>query len=143
MKQVVGDLFDYPVIGHGVNTRGVMGAGVAVGFRDRFPTMFENYRNLCRTRSLFEGDVQVWYENGVLGFNIASQDLPGPNAKAHWLESGLRNTSMWARKLGVTSVTIPEIGCGIGGLNRDDLDYAISLAEFATPSVEYTVVTLK
>jgi len=52
-----GDLFssDCPALGQGVNTLGLMGAGIAVEFRRRWPAMAEAYRQafypsfLCRT----------------------------------------------------------------------------------------------
>lgn len=43
-----------------VNTAGVMGAGLAREFRQRHPEMYEQYRELCRTRQLEVGQLWLW-----------------------------------------------------------------------------------
>lgn len=55
--EIDGDLVDlllyveYPttVIGHQTNVFGVMGAGVAVGVKNTFPTVFTKYQTLCKS----------------------------------------------------------------------------------------------
>lgn len=49
VTEVVGDLFDIdlPAIGHGCNSRGSMGAGIAVQFRRRYPDMYREYKRRC------------------------------------------------------------------------------------------------
>ncbi len=46
-----------------VNTVGVMGAGVAKQFKQRFPEMYEDYRRACR-----EGKVYIKIENGKIRY---------------------------------------------------------------------------
>ena len=49
MIEKTGNLFDsgYHAIGHGVNCRGIMGAGIAVEFKDRFPKNYQEYVTKC------------------------------------------------------------------------------------------------
>ena len=74
-------------IGQGVNLRGVMGAGIALQFKTRFPAMYEEYRTLCRGNRFPPGEVHIWDVPPVQEgepqrfiFNIATQVEPGANA---------------------------------------------------------------
>jgi O-acetyl-ADP-ribose deacetylase (regulator of RNase III) len=125
MRTVVGDLFesDTGAIGHGVNTKGVMGSGIAVPFRNMFPDMFKIYKDRCKDGSLKPGGCFPYVsDTGLWVYNIASQDEPGPNARWEWLASGaaaaLLHASAWNIFEGKDSkeIAIPRIGCGIGGL---------------------------
>lgn len=130
MRYVNGDLFDFDldVIAHGVNTFGVMGAGIALQFRDRFPKMFREYKSRCDNNMLNPGKVHFWVDQNVRngdfqwGANIASQDYPGPYARLDWLEQGLTDAMRRATLIEAQTFTVPWIGCGIGGLDQDDVD---------------------
>lgn len=118
-----GDIFTStaPAIGHGVNVCGVMGAGIAVEFRRRWPDMYGRYRDACRTGRLEPGGLFP-YQCGTHDspfqwvYNIASQDRPGPHARLGWLRAGMQAMVHHARSAGIDLVALPRIGCGIGGL---------------------------
>ncbi|MFL5340174.1 MAG: macro domain-containing protein [Gemmataceae bacterium] len=63
LQFVAGDLsknrFKAQALAHGCNCAGSMGAGIAVGFRERYPAMFEEYCRLCKAapRQFNPGDV--------------------------------------------------------------------------------------
>ena len=128
-----GDIWDTPadVVGHGVNLRGVMGAGLAAQVREKFPDVFEQYRKACSEGSLKPGGVQIVYRPGGLNIaNIASQVEPGPNARYDLLVSGICNTMIRCYHSGL-SLALPQIGCGIGGLEWEVVREIIcGLAEF-------------
>jgi O-acetyl-ADP-ribose deacetylase (regulator of RNase III) len=78
---VSGDLFSnaYHVqaFAHGCNCAGSMGAGIAVGFRTRYPAMYEEYRRRCKAtpRELNPGDAFLWKDVGQPWvFNLARQE---------------------------------------------------------------------
>src|SRR3954471_18615931 len=78
---VSGDLFANRVgaqaLAHGCNCQGSMGAGIATGFRDRYPQMFAEYRRRCQARPrLFNlGDAFLWKGNGLPWvFNLGTQE---------------------------------------------------------------------
>lgn len=137
LKLLDGSLFDAPTpsIGQGVNIRGVMGSGIAVEFRRRFPDMYEEYRELCLSGGLFPGEVHR-FENsdGTVIYNIASQDDPGRNARLEWLEDGVDTALTLLRENGEDTLALPRIGCGIGGLDWDDVR-----ASLADLSDEYDI----
>lgn len=123
-REVEGDLFasDAQALGHGVNCRGLMGAGIALPFREKFPLMYEEYRLNCERGLLNLGDAFIHYAGGGRWvYNIASQFEPGPNAVLWALESGLSRAMHHAETFDVKKISIPQIGCGIGGLDYADV----------------------
>lgn len=124
---VTGDLFDFAAnphyaIGHGVNCVGVMGAGVAVLFRDRFPEMARFYKCYCERGCLTPSAILPWVAgDGTMILNLASQDAPGPTARYEWLGRSVFQGALYAQAHGRTLV-IPRIGSGIGGLEETDCE---------------------
>lgn len=114
-----GDLFDNETgtIGHGVNCAGVMGAGIAKPIKEMYPNNFLNYRAACRRGLLVPGKTMVNVEDGVTIFNIASQNKPGRDATYPWAFSSLLDAANQAVEMGLDTIAIPMIGCGIGGLD--------------------------
>lgn len=110
-------------LGHGVNCRGVMGAGVAATVRRRFPDGYREYRSWCQSGRLRPGGVHVWappgWDEPVL-VNLASQDRPGPDARIDWLRDALAAAAPMLADLveqdRVRRLVLSRIGCGIGGL---------------------------
>lgn len=135
-----GDLFtsDAGALAHGVNTRGAMGSGIAVQFRDRYPEMYQEYRVQCADKTLEPGGMMGWIpESGPAIYNIASQDFPGPHAKIEWLSAGLWNALRDAEQRGIAAIAIPRIGSGIGGLPQEVVEaYVRGLAEASPVDVE-------
>lgn len=136
-----GDLFSTTAgaIGHGVNTKGVMGAGIALQFRKKFPAMFELYRDWCQEGDIEPADSMIWYDepSNLLVCNIASQDLPGPHAKMEWLIPAVRVTLEHLEKLNIKTLALPRIGSGLGGLDETEVEAALTkLAESSTVDIE-------
>lgn len=124
VTQHLGNLFHSgeKAIGHGVNVYGVMGAGIAVGFKNDYPDMFEYYAAACREKTLTPGRVLFWRDPVKPSvYNIASQDAPGANAQFDWLEDGLTRALTHAKAQGFTRIGLPRIGCGIGGLTWEEV----------------------
>lgn len=120
------DMTDLDAIGHGVNTVGAMGAGIAKMFSATWKNMYLEYREECRSGILIPGTTSIYPldDSEAIGsisyvVNIASQDNPGANARYEWLESGLSSAVMQLTSLGVRSFGIPMIGAGIGGLEPE------------------------
>ncbi len=128
MQEHKGNLFDSAAayLGHGVNTCGVMGAGIAKTFREKYPHNYTNYKAACESGRLQPGGFMVVPERTdsgrlVLITNLASQEKPGADASYKWLFSSLWS---WAEQASEPNrlrlyggiMAIPEIGCGIGGL---------------------------
>lgn len=142
-----GDIFTYAgspdhAIGHGVNCAGVMGAGIAKQFAERFSEMERLYVLACRMQTLVPGGVLPWWDvwSKTLILNLASQNKPGADAQYDWLASSLTLGTLFAKAQHRTLV-IPEIGCGIGGLGKTEVYRVIESVGFFTETdivvVEY------
>lgn len=122
-----GDVFtsDAGAIAHGVNTRGVMGAGIAKAFRERYPDMYSHYRRECQFGRLQPGGLMAYLpadgEFGVV-YNVASQKNTGPDAKIEWLGAGLDSALRDAETRGFGKIAMPRIGTGIGGLDWEEVE---------------------
>lgn len=126
-----GNLFDSqaPALGHGVNTKGSMGAGIAAQFAQRYPYMYQAYKRRCDNNLFTPGTNWMYlarqesYEplNGWRWIaNIASQEYPGPGATISHLTHALLDALQDAEDLNLHTLAIPRIGSGIGGLNEQD-----------------------
>jgi O-acetyl-ADP-ribose deacetylase (regulator of RNase III) len=113
-----GSLFDAdtPALLQGVNIKGLMGAGIAVGFRERWPLMYEKYKELCAAGELQPGGLFVWDGGDQVVYNAASQDLPGKHARLEWLEESVAAALADAAERGFPELSMPRVGCGIAGL---------------------------
>ena len=115
-----GDLFstECPALGHGVNTLGSMGAGIAVEFRRRWPAMYHAYRAECRSGRLQPGGIFVWQADDRLIVNLATQHGVGRGAaRLEWVRQAVRASA----QLSVAGLALPRIGAGLGGLRWADV----------------------
>lgn len=145
LVEKTGDLFTAhaDVLGHGVNCKGLMGAGIARAFREQWPEMYREYRMLCDEGLLKPGQIFPW--NSPIGpsvINIATQEWPGRDAQYEWVDAGIHNALAYCRDRGLKSLAIPRIGCGIGGLDWDVVRDALEIASAEYPDVELEVWTL-
>lgn len=146
-----GDLFDSAAayLGHGVNVCGVMGAGIAKTFKEKYPNNFTNYEAACNAGTLRPGGFMVVparRDSGslVLITNFASQNKPGADADYKWLFSSLWS---WAEQASEPNrlrlyggiIAVPEIGCGIGGLEWDKVKRIYRVIEDTHPDIEFEV----
>jgi O-acetyl-ADP-ribose deacetylase (regulator of RNase III)/uncharacterized protein YwgA len=101
-----------------VNTVGVMGKGVALEFKRRFPEMFADYQRRCYAGEVHLGEPYLWrglIEPWVINFPT----------KDHWrsvsrladIERGLAYLAGHIAEWGITSLAVPPLGAGSGGLD--------------------------
>lgn len=139
-----GDLFTcgIPAIAHGCNCRGVMDAGIAAQFRQRWPGMYEAYRLRCRKGAFIPGDIMAWKHPAGLVFCLATQEEPGPSAQPWMIAAAVGRMITEARHdFRVRMIAMPYIGCGIGGLEVSQLQAA--LAPYGGAPVDLVVVSRK
>jgi len=123
---VAGDLFanrfGAEALAHGCNCQGSMGAGVAVGFRERYPEMFAEYRRRCKAspREFNLGDAFLWKAGGKPWvFNLATQEGIGQVRVSYQaIEAALRSMLRQADRENITSIAVPRIGSAYGGLRE-------------------------
>jgi O-acetyl-ADP-ribose deacetylase (regulator of RNase III) len=105
-----------------VNCVGVMGKGIALEFKRRFPVMFEKYRMACQNKQVVPGKMLVY----VLPMGDVIVNFP---TKRHWkdnsrledIEAGLDDLLTYLKGVEkyhpAAVVAIPALGCGNGGLD--------------------------
>jgi len=120
-----GDLFvnrfGAAALAHGCNCEGSMGAGIAVGFKERYPAMFAEYRRRCKVTppEFTLGSVFLWQEDGQPAvFNLATQEK-GWHGRATYpaIETALTTMRQLADAEGMATLAMPRIGAGYGGLS--------------------------
>lgn len=115
-----GNLFDVQadILVNPVNCVGVMGKGIALEFKKRWPEMYEDYVLACRNNEVRVGELHVWRtkSNWIVNFPT----------KRHWrdcsryedLELGLYGLWWYLHMMSHPwSVAVPALGCGNGGLD--------------------------
>ena len=116
---VVGDLFEAPAqtLVNTVNCVGVMGKGVALEFKKRFPAMYDDYVARCERDEVQLGQPYL-YRNPepphVL--NFPTKDHWRSVSKLKDIVAGLDYLEEHYHEWGITSLAVPPLGCGNGGL---------------------------
>lgn len=108
-----------------VNTVGVMGGGLALAFKKRFPENFVVYKDLCDANLLKTGEVHLFMtdQEDVPHFIVnfpTKQHYKDPSL-LEWIEPGLICMKNMLEMFYVKSVAIPALGCGLGGLDFNDV----------------------
>ena len=126
-----------------VNTVGVMGKGIALGFKHRFPDNFAAYAAACRAGVVQVGTMFVHRE--------AAGDLPRwiinfptkkhwrDPTKIEWVETGLAALADVVRENQIRSIALPALGCGNGGLGWEQVRPKIEAAFSSLPEVDVLV----
>lgn len=104
-----------------VNCVGIMGRGVALQFKNAFPENFKAYAVACAREEVQPGRMFV-FETGWLANPKYIINFP---TKRHWrgksriedIESGLKDFVRVIRDRRFTSIAIPPLGSGLGGLD--------------------------
>jgi O-acetyl-ADP-ribose deacetylase (regulator of RNase III) len=158
IQTIEGNLLDQPgILVHGCNCHGVMGAGIALAFRRKWPDVFTAYQNVHRTRGLKLGEVVVvasahdqfepWAQaiaaqvelwspqlpKGTVVVNLMSQKDFGSNPNTVYvsydaIEAGFRDGVAALAKATGFGVSFPLIGCGLANGKWEEVSARIESA---------------
>lgn len=115
------------IICHGVNCQGVMGAGLALAIRNKWPSTYQNYKKYCdRDKTQLLGSVcfdkinpQLCIAHCFTQFNYGRFPVIGEDKKQHFqilaLSSCLDIIFEYCQREGMKEIHVPHIGAGIGG----------------------------
>jgi len=119
VKVLVGDLFESKAQTwvNTINCVGVMGKGVALEFKNRFPDMYEDYVTRCK-----RGEVKLGYP--YLFKRLVPPWILNFPTKDHWrsvanlksIIEGLKYLLSHYKDWRIQSLAIPPLGCGQGQL---------------------------
>ena len=111
-----------------INCEGVMGAGIALECRLRYPSMFKRYKELCNRRMLKPGVLWL-YKASLAFFDINEKWILNFPTKIHWrnpsqlewIVLGLDKFMSVYREKGISSIAFPVLGSLNGGLNPQEV----------------------
>lgn len=122
-----GDIFksDCDGLVNPVNCEGIMGGGLAYAFARRFPEMNLEYEDFCERGLLRPGMIHTWKwnDNGRKRFilNLPTKDLIRNDSTLRYVSDGIDKLIQHVERYSMESVAIPALGCGLGGLEWNDV----------------------
>ena len=119
MKILIGNLFDSKAqtLVNTVNCVGIMGKGIALEFKKRYPLMFSEYADRCRMKEVKPGIPYLYQDiTGVSVLNFPTKDNWRSPSKLSYIIEGLDWFVNNYERLGIRSIAFPPLGCGNGGL---------------------------
>jgi hypothetical protein len=95
-----------------INCVGVMGAGIALEFKNRYPIMFEHYKDECDRHQIKPGDCYTYFdaENHVYILNLAVKDDWRHWSTLEWIEHSLKSLKLAILENDIKSVNVPLLG---------------------------------
>ena len=138
LKLVEGDMFfsSMQTLTISVNTVGVMGKGLASRAKYQFPDAYVVYQDACKKKIIQPGKPFLYKRESSLDVELADEPYHLTNAnrrtwflffptKRHWKESSRLSDIVQGMKWivenyqneGITSLALPALGCGLGGLD--------------------------
>ena len=120
-----------------VNTEGVMGKGLALQVRAAFPDVFAAYAQVCKAGAVEVGRMHVVRRAGRprVVVNFPTKQRWRQPSQLAYVRDGLRDLIAQVRVLGIASIAVPPLGCGLGGLPWADVRPLIVAAFAELPDV--------
>lgn len=149
IQEVSGDILltKAAAIAHGVAPNDAFASGLAHSLREQWPAMYKDYRHFCQTRHPEAGEAWIWSgPGGIRIINLMTQQAAydhGAKAGKASLENvnhALRELHKLIEKEKLTSVALPRLATGVGGLEWGDVKPLIEkhLGEIGIPVIVYS-----
>lgn len=100
-----------------VNCFGVMGSGIALEFKLRYPQMFYIYEEMCNKNEFKVGRPMIFKDSEISILNFPTKNHWRYPSKLEWIEEGLKYFICNYKRLGIKSIAFPKLGTNNGGLN--------------------------
>ena len=101
-----------------INCVGVMGKGIALQFKEKFPEMYKDYLNRCKNGEVKLG--QPYLYKPLIGkwiLNFPTKDHWRSVSSIEDIVKGLEYLTGHYKEWGITSIAFPPLGCGQGQLD--------------------------
>ena len=126
-----------------VNTVGVMGKGIALMFKEAFPSNYKAYEQACKRKEVQIGKVFVTEREDLLGpkwlINFPTKEHWRNASKLEWIEEGLADLKRFIAEKKIRSIAIPPLGSGNGGLEWSEVKPLIEAALSTLKDVDVVV----
>ncbi len=109
-----------------VNCVGVMGKGIALQFKQKWPDNYKAYKKACDAKLVHPGSMFVYDLGRLAGrpyfiINFPTKDHWRGKSELSFIKEGLNDLVRVVRELGIRSIAIPPLGCGNGGLDWEQV----------------------
>lgn len=138
-----GDLLkqdDVDAIVNTVNCVGVMGKGIALQFKNKWPANNAAYEAACKAKQVRPGIMFVFDSGGLVKpnyiINFPTKDHWRGKSRIEFIRDGLVDLVEQVKRLCIHSIAIPPLGCGNGGLKWDEVRPLIEQAFAGLSDVE-------
>lgn len=135
IREVEGDILlsKAQLIAHGIAPQEHFDVGLALALRERWPSMVRDYRHAVHARVVQPGEMWAWggvddQGNSVRIVNLITQNMVGQGPAAKPGKATVENVSHalkaladFVQKEGITSLALPRLATGVGGLDWSDI----------------------
>ena len=106
-----------------VNCVGVMGKGIALVHKLRYPKMYEEYKEHCKNKLIRLGSLWLYtkQKNAPWILSFPTKFHWKYPSKIEWIEQGLQKFVETYEKKGITSIAFPLLGTHNGGLDTNEV----------------------
>jgi O-acetyl-ADP-ribose deacetylase (regulator of RNase III) len=126
-----------------VNCVGIMGRGIALQFRKAFPENFKAYAAACKFHEVQPGKMFVYdltrLYNPRFIINFPTKRHWKGNSRVEDIKSGLADLIKVVQQHQIRSIAVPPLGCGLGGLDWEEIRPLIIEAFQVLPEVAVTL----
>lgn len=116
--ELQGDLLksECDILVNTVNCFGVMGKGIALEFKTKYPAMFKKYKSDCEKKLYVPGSIKEYVlPDCRIILNFSTKNHWRDPSDYNWIESGLKELYEYLKGTTYT-VAIPALGCSNGQL---------------------------
>jgi len=103
-----------------VNCVGVMGAGIALECRLRYPEMHDKYVTLCDENKIDIGLLWIYKSQKKWLLNFPTKKHWKYPSKKEYLHAGLKKFCSTYKERGIQSIAFPLLGADKGGIPQED-----------------------
>ena len=110
-----GDIFqsNAQVITNTINCVGVMGKGLALAYKKKYPAMFSDYKARCDKGDVNPGQPYLWEDEKTQILNFPTKRHWKQNSLLSDVEEGLKYLAEKYAQMGISSLALPPLCCGL------------------------------
>lgn len=100
-----------------INCVGVMGKGIALEMKNRYPEMFEKYKGFCEKQLIEVGKLWLYKSEDKWILNFPTKIHWKNNSEYDYIKKGMVKFVETYKEKGIKSIAFPMLGCSNGGLD--------------------------